>query len=584
MVTATRPITADSSLARRSSVALVTLAVLLGALAIRLWLMPPLYNQPTFDEPAYMIDGLLMLESTTPGDKFAPGAITTWPGFVYGGVASLAYLLHPTEEIAQKKAVFKPIFALDRALFDAYADLSGLRAAVMGTVFVTSMFGVLMACWLGAFRAGWPGALLCGGLMAFIPTIAILSVEARPYAAAWSFGMAAVAFSAILSGRWRCLAVGLCFGLAVASRIEMVLVAAPIAWEFWLRPERAATLRALLRVAGISFLTFLVAAPWYVAHLVGNLRKVIAVSFEGTMQRQGDVIAGAFSQLWNEGLLAVVLVVAAGLALRTGRERTLSAVAGLFVVAIVLAFSGGDLSRYSNPSKYNGTAWISIIALAPFALAALQRRLPSRTAAALSGIAALLLLLPAVAQTINQGLVLRAGWVEPKVVEWLAENVPAGTPVYSFPRQIKAIPPTAESADRRWLEVADPDAWREKLRARLGRSDLAMDRLPRALSIEAMHQRLAVARRSFFLALPYWGSQPRYDVRTLPYWDAEPGARGDANAQQARPKTIREQFLQTGGALLHYGEPVAELGDPAAAWTAENGTGTFVYLRPAGRS
>lgn len=564
MVTATRPITADSSLARRSSAALVTLAVLLGALAVRLWLMPPLYNQPTFDEPAYMIDGLLVLESATPGDKFAPGAITTWPGFVYGGVAALAYLLNPTEEIAQQTAVFKPLFAMDRALFDAYADLSGVRAVVMGTVLVTTLFGVLMACWLGAFRAGWPGALMCGGLMAFMPVIATLSVEARPYAAAWAFGLGAIAFSAILSGRWRWIAAGLCFGLAVASRIEMVLIAPLVAWEFWLRPARAAMLGVLLRVAGVSLVTFLIAAPWYVTHLVGNLRKVLTVSFQPGMEREGDLVAGLFGLLWNEGLLLAALLLVVGLALRPGRERILSGAAGLFVAALLVMFGGGHLS------KYNGAAWISIIALAPFALDGLRRRLPSRLPAALWGGLAVLVVLPAVAQTIQEGRALRAGWVEPKVVEWLAENVPAGTPVYSFPRQIKAIPPTADSAERSWQEVAEPDAWRKKLMLRLSQTPLDMERLPRALSIETMHQRLAVARRSFFLASPYWGERPRYDVRIRSY--------------VYRPDTpfekILDEFLTTGGALLHYGLPVTDLGDPAAAWTAENGTGMFVYLRP----
>jgi hypothetical protein len=528
--------------------------------------MPPLYNQPTFDEPAYMIDGLLVLESATPGDKFAPGAITTWPGFVYGGVASLAYLLNPTEEIAQQSAVFKPLFAMDRALFDAYADLSGVRMAVMGTVFVTTLFGVLMACWLGAFRASWPGALLCGGLMAFMPVIATLSVEARPYAAAWAFGMGAIAFAAILSGRWRWFAAGLCFGLAVASRIEMVLIAPLIAWEFWLRLERAAMHRALLRVAGISLVTFLVTAPWYVSHLVGNLRKVLTVSFQPGMKREGALLTELVDLLWSEGLLAVLVFLVVGLALQPGRERILSAVAGLFVVALLLLFGGGSLS------KYNGAAWISIIALTSFALNGLQRRLPSRFAVSLAGGVALLLLLPAGAQTISQGLALRAGWVEPKVVEWLAENVPAGTLVYSYPRQIRAIPPTAESAERNWLEVAAPDAWRRKLRSRLGQTGLTMDRLPRALSIETMDQRLAVARRSFFLASSYWGAQPRYDVRI----------RGYVYSPHIRPEMVREEFLRTGGVLIHYGEPVAELGDPAAAWTAANGSGMFIYLRPAG--
>ena len=184
VVTASKSRFEEIAEAWRSPAALVTVAVLLAALAIRLWLMPPLYNQPSYDEPGYMIDGLLMLEGATPGFKFAPGAVTTWPGFLYGGLSSLAYLLSPSEEIARQPAVLKPLFAIDRALFDAHADYSGLRAAVMGTVLATTLFGVLMACRLGACRAGWPGALLCGGLMAFVPVIATLSVQARPYAAA----------------------------------------------------------------------------------------------------------------------------------------------------------------------------------------------------------------------------------------------------------------------------------------------------------------------------------------------------------------------------------------------------------------
>jgi hypothetical protein len=272
--------------------------------------------------------------------------------------------------------------------------------------------------------------------------------------------------------------------------------------------------------------------------------------------------------LWSEGILAVLVFLVVGLALRPGRERILAATAGLFVVALLLLFGGGGLS------KYNGAAWICMIALAPFALDSLRQRLPPRLATRLTGVLALLLFLPAAAQTIDQGIELRASWVEPKVVEWLAEHVPTGTPVYSFPRQIRAIPPTGDSAEKMWLEVADPDAWRKKLRHRLNQTGLTMSHLPRALSIETMHQRLAIARRSFFLASPYWNDQPRYDVRIRDY--------------VYRPGTplevIREEFLQTGGVLIHYGEPLTDLGDAAAAWIAANGTGMFVYIRPASGS
>jgi len=552
----------------RSPAVLVSAVVLLSALAIRLWLMPPLYSQPTFDEPAYMIDGLLVLEGVTPGYKFAPGAATTWPGFIYGAVTSLGYLLHPTEEIAKQATVLKPLFAIDRALFDAYADYSGLRAVVMGAVLATSMFGVFMAAWLGAFRAGWPGALLCGGLMAFVPAIALLSVEARPYAAAWSFGLAAIAFAAVPTGRWRWIGAGVCLGLAVASRIELVLIAPLVAWEFWLRPEPKAAVRALARVAGISLVTFFVAAPWYITHFVGNVRKMVTVPLEPGRELADELGAGLVSLLWSEGLLAVAVLLVLGLTLRPGRQRLLAVAAGLIVVVTLVFFGGGKLS------KYNGVAWISIIALAPFALNTLQQRLSPRLSGAVAGAVALLLVLPALVQTVRQGQEVQAGWVEPKVVEWLSENVPAGTLVYSYPRQIKAVPPTEDSAERSWLEVAGPDVWRTKLRDRIAQTDLVMDRLPRALSREHMYQRLGPARRAYFLASPYWGAQPRYDVRI----------RGYVYDPMAGLEVPSEEFRHTGGVLVHYGRPIEDLGEPAAAWIAENGTGMFIYRRPAPES
>jgi len=547
----------------RGAPILATIAVMLAALAIRLWLMPPLYNQPQFDEPAYMIGGLLMLEGATPGVKFAPGAVTTWPGFVYGALSAMGHLLSPSEEIVSHPLVLRPLFAIDRALFDAYADYADLRAVVMGTVLFTTLLGVLMACILGTIRAGWPGALLCGGLMAFVPAIATLSVQARPYAAAWSFGIAAITFSALLSGRWRGIGAGLCLGLAMASRIEMVLIVPLIMWEFWLRPEQRATVHMLLRVAGISAVTFLIAAPWYVTHFVGNVRKIITVPLEPGMA-DADLGIGLINLLWSEGLLAAAVLIIIGPVFQPGRERLIAA-ASAFVVVALLLFGGGHVSRY------NGAGFISIVAFAPYGLGAIKQRLSSRLPEALAGIIAFLLVIPAISQTINAGLVIRASWVESKVVEWLAENVPAGTIVYSHPRQIKAIPPTAESADTSWSEVAGVDAWRTKLRERLNQTDLVVSRLPRALSLDHMYQRLGPARRAFFLASPYWGAQPRYDVRI----------RGYVFAPLAPPDQAREEFLQTGGVLIHYGERLNDLGEPAAAWTAADGTGMFVYLRPA---
>ena len=113
--------------------------------------------------------------------------------------------------------------------------------------------------------------------------------------------------------------------MAVASRIELVLIAPLIAWEFWIRPGKTATLRALLRIAGISLVTFLVAAPWYTTHLVGNVRKVITVPLEPAMQREGHPGAGLVDLLRSEGLLAVAVLIVIGLAMRPRPERILAA-------------------------------------------------------------------------------------------------------------------------------------------------------------------------------------------------------------------------------------------------------------------
>ncbi|MBI3453473.1 MAG: hypothetical protein HY057_11735 [Rhodospirillales bacterium] len=205
----------------RPAFGVAVLALILVALVLRILMMAPSYAFPGGDELGYLSDGLLVLEGITPGYKFAPAGLLTWFSFVYGGVAAAGHVLAPSAFVAGLPGSLKLLGAFDSGLFAIYRDMSDLHFWVVVAVMLVSLGGVFAAARLGHKRAGFAGLLVAGGLMAALPIVVSLSVQSRPYALAWSLALMAIGFAGLADGRLRSIGAGICFGLAVSSRIDM---------------------------------------------------------------------------------------------------------------------------------------------------------------------------------------------------------------------------------------------------------------------------------------------------------------------------------------------------------------------------
>src|SRR5207244_2523205 len=162
---------------------------------------------------------------------------------------------------------------------------------------------------VGELHGGLPGALAAGGLAAFLPSLLGYSVMATPYGAAWSFAI--LAYHQAAFGR-RGAAVLL--GLAIGSRIELVLLA-PL---FGRRP----------RFHAAVLITALIVSPWWLMHLLGNLRGIATVRLLGP----AFSLSGVADLAWKEGLGVAIAVAAGGLAAQK-RWWHLAYLAALLVTA-----------------------------------------------------------------------------------------------------------------------------------------------------------------------------------------------------------------------------------------------------------
>lgn len=552
-----------------SSLSAVVGVTVLG-LVVRLLLFPPPYALPGVDELGYAAEGLLLLEGVTPGYKFAPAAVTTWVGFLFGAFGSVLYLFDPTVIGQSASLLIRPLFALDAALFTIYADMSGLRLALQITSLAISLLGIAAAALIGRHYGDWPGALLSGGLMALVPMVALESVTSRPYAAAWSLAVVSIAAMVALRGRRRWGIAGICLGLAIASRIEMILLVPLLGWSAWSTEDPEDRTVVLARTGGVAALTFLVAAPWFVTHLVGNVRKVVTVKL---LAPEGWNFPELLRGLNAEGLGIAMVLIPVGLLLRARRERGL--VLGGLALLILVIVSAGRPS--SGGLRHQGDLFVLLVVLGAYALAGVSAlRGADERDRLLEGAVAIAVLTFPLFRTVETIDTTRSGWVDHDVVGWIEEHVPEGTPVFFNGLIIHAptkVPlPTQASADRVWEALIEPNAWRRKFRERIRSADIRVEKVPRALSMEHMYQQLGAERRYFILGGEGVGSQrPRYElfIGTSP--------------DLTRPETqafIRE-FERIGGIFLRFGDPVEYLGTPVKSWVASDGSGVFVYRRRA---
>lgn len=545
----------------------VELSVLIVGLGLRLLLFRPSYVPMQEDELGYAADGLLLLEGVTPGFKFAPGAFTAWWGFAYGFANWIINSLRSLEWTMDAPALVRPLVALDRTLFDIYADMSGLHAVIAGAVLIVSLLGIYSASRIGRHFAGWPGALLAGGLTAMTPLLCWVGVQSRPYSPAWSLTIVSASVLLTCQGSRRWLWAGMIFGLAVASRIEMLLTIPLLLWLVWIVPGDLGLIRAGTRMGASAILTFLVSAPWFATHLVGNVRKMITVRFLGAGSLDTSPMD---SVMINEGLVIVAIVLLVGLFLRCRTDRWKAGIALAYMLLIGLELLTG---KTSGGLRHFGHALVMIVVLSGYALAGIQDLSRKRWTIPVSALIAVLALSLPLSRSLFMAREIRSSWVQHDAVGWIESNVPPGSRVFMTRLHARIPLPTEASADLLWGMANRRAAWSEKLRKRLEDVDADLEVLPRGLSMEHMYQEQAGLRRYFILGGGSEGARPRYDLRLV------------SRDKEAGFQAALEEFRQDGGVFWHAGRSLdKELGPHSQAWLAPDGDGVFLYSRPPGGS
>jgi hypothetical protein len=530
--------------------------VLLGAI-LRFARLPHAGSPSQFDEISYLSNGLLLLEGETPINKYAPSGPLTWLSAAYGGMKALFKLIADGTGLSDFPPIVRPVAALQNALFDLYADLSGLRlAAVLLTVLLT-LAAVVAACRLGKALGGTAGEIAAGLLAASLPIFVEMATETRPYASAWAFAL--IALAAITSKRP--MAAGIFLGLAVGSHIDMMRVLPLALLLQWRQAEtRRPPWTELGRIAGIALVAFLMVAPWYPLHLIDNLRQIVSVRVLAA--------GGQATQIFETDLVLPLAAASIGLALGAWRRDWPA-----FGCLIWLGLNALLALRPSEHGlQHDGALVVMIVALAPLGIHILIERVallrPFLIAAALVSVVAA----PSVKQGIMTAFAHGRSLAPDNSVDWIETNIPTGTTIYVDSGQFRSLLPTPRAADRLWADIASPYVWKEKYlhdMARYGLNDAAPLRV---MAADRMAADLGNRRRFYILGAPGQPERPRYDL-----WSVSYGGFFDL-----QPKAAIERLCSDGGVYLHSGRAIPDLPAPAKAWVRPDGNSTFIYQIAAG--
>lgn len=540
------------------------------ALLLRLAMFPHLDETRNIDETGYLKGSLAMLEGLPAGYKAAPAGPNLWMGWLYAGGVTALDFLHPGPEERRVPIQVRPFVALEHALFDQYRDLSRMHILWIVTQVLLALWTTIAAYRMGRMRGGIAGGLMLGGSVAVLPLFVDFTLMSRPYMTAWCFGLLSLASAATGRAKSRVAAAGIFLGLAVASRLEMLLFAPVVLWEFWHRREPRRLLGTCLTMLGFSLVTTLLAAPWLLTHLIGNLRTVATVRL-GPNPHGPTTLAGNLLEFaWRQGLigamLAFAVVLMALLFPRTNwadaggsphrGHRLHIAVLGTYVILLLASLGHGTIFIHQQ-----GPVVLALVTFAAFAAALANRVSPAGAVCAV-----VLLLLVPLWGTIRLTEQYRKAYCPDSSVAWVETHVAAGTIVY-FQDSMRQLLPTPASAQAQWDQFTNDSAWRRKFAAGLERFHLRADQIPPALSEENMVQERGNMRGMFILGGRTDLPEPRFDLHRYngsPLFD---------------PPDVVSAFAQTGGVLIWRGEPLPDARS-VAAWTAPDGTGIFIYCSP----
>jgi hypothetical protein len=547
----------------------IQLCVVILAFLVRLAILPHRDETRGFDEEGYLTGSLALIEGLPPGYKAAPAGPNTWVGWLYTGVCIVWHSLSPTPAERALPIQVRPFIATNSVLFDHYRDLSGLHNLWIWTQLLLTLYAIFAAFRLGYVRAGLAGGVLISGLLALVPLFVEFSMMSRPYMTAWAFAILSLDSAVSRKNSRRIMLAALFLGLAIASRVEMVLFAPIVFWEFWYRAEEDRLTKVLIRFAVVTVATTCLAAPWLLTHLLGNLRTIATVRLEGSSLDGATTLWGVLRDLgWSQGLLAsmVGVVAVVGCLLipnlfidHAGRsERGKIAVQAVYVAALFASLLHGKVLLHQQ-----GAIVLSLMTFSLFSVKLLNRI--SRAAA--SWIVLLVLLLPFI-HTLEMVRDSQRNYAPDGSISWVENHVPPGTIVYLQPGMQNLLP-TSASASALWTEVSDDNAWRKKFESGLERFGIKADETPRALSDENLVQERGNRRGLFILGSRPGYDAPRYDIRL---YNSSP---------VFGVHDIATEFARTGGVVISQrGTGLSELATPTASWVNRDGVGSFVYCSP----
>jgi|GEM_PF-1066352 len=547
-----------------SRVACLTLLIL-GA-ALRMASMPHDDEFRDVDEQGYLKGSLLLVEGMTPSHKFSPAGPNTLLGWAVT-MGRIGYTLaKPPAEIAAAPAALKPFLAIDRTLFDQHHDLNGLRRLWIISQLALTIVAIGAAFRFGQIKGGTCGGLICGGFLALTPVLVDLTMMARPYATGWAFGMLSLWAAAALGPQRRARWTGILFGLAVASRVEMLMM---LPLVFLTLADRGDSFRDLCKLCvrtGVWIvIAALLTAPWLLTNLLGNLRTIATVRLGPNPKGPTTLLGLLLTASWEEGLLGALLLVAVGLLLVPFRtdwsmwRRVRYVLLAAYVIALLASMAKGTVFFHQQ-----GPVLLAMFVFAPIAFAAATKQFSDRWRV---GITVAILLLP-LGQSVARAVALWSHYAPDFSVQWVNDHVPGGTRIYQT-YELHSLLPTVEASAFLWDEVTSDAAWRKKFQAGLDRFNVSADAIPRAMSEENMISERGNRRGLFILGGQKNRPDPRFDIRLY----------------QSSPvfsiRRMEDEWPKTSGVLIWHGVDVPEhYGKPVAAWVNRFGQGTYIYCTP----
>lgn len=534
------------------------LTVLLLGFLLRVYTLPGRYEQRNIDEPAYVASSLLLIEGVTPGHHAVPGGLQFWAQWMYVGFQGAWNLFHPIPEEAQlglKQG--RPLYALDRAIFDNYRDISHLRNFTLWCNIGYGLLAIAAAWKFGDMAGGFYGALAAGGMIAFLPIYVDLAGTSRPHIAALSMVVLCVIAVTRSRGLEQIGPAAVFFGLAVGTRIEMgtvlpLIAAIAITDAGWIRGIRR------LVIFGIyALVTFMAIAPWWLMTLFGNIRSIVGSRFQvGVVGgvSTGDVVV---EFLFLNALLVPTLL------MFLSWRRAIRIRHGWVIPAAATLIFGTMLAGGNNAIAYQTPVVMTVILIAAMGVQELPARMTRPVLVAL-----LVSFACAAGFSIRQTMHYKAAYVPDEAADWVEAHVPPGTRVY-WPHGLSKLPlPTEAAATAMWDEMMNDDGWRRKTAWALQTPNDWKRPLPRSTSDEIMLKERANVRLWFILGGRPEVKAPRFDIRqhgsSLTFGVRDPI--GD--------------FQKTGGVLVWRGDRPTQLGEPEISWTKNQTSGTFIYVAP----